>query len=537
MQRLRQIMRGYRYLYKTNTLDRINNVKHSLEKAKYCNGIASYSSILFGSGSNLADTIIHQFLTVRIAGLNLNKSLLFALGKSGSKVVHPLPPAWRNILEQHGFKVAKIRSALAWNGFIILMLAYGFALIAKRTFKNIKSTICSTESTLGRYAYFDSLTTANLPQPCEDGQSQDIITWYQKWNGREHKLDTLCHGVKGMPPLTTEDIPVISINSAVPPLTVFNATFQYIRWGILACAIAIVDFFRGRWWHAIILSQASTSALVRYQRPEKLARDYLCSCSDYVYRPLWTYDAEKKGSRIICYFYSANCEGFKRLDGYPSPYIGWRTATWPKYLTWDNYQADFIKRSVNFNPIINVVGSISYTTSSIRIPFIPSNSIAVFDVQPMRDSLYQISGIDFDYYIPENCCKFLTDISDCLNNYNMNVAFKRKRSIGKLAHNKYRNLLSNLEKQGNFIAIDANIPAQRVITKCIATISMPFTSTALIGKELGKPSVYYDPLGMIQKDDRAAHGIPILSGPDELNEWLDQTLNFINIKAENIKPI
>jgi hypothetical protein len=31
---------------------------------------------------------------------------------------------------------------------------------------------------------------------------------------------------------------------------------------------------------------------------------------------------------------------------------------------------------------------------------------------------------------------------------------------------------------------------------------------------------------MIQKDDRGAHGIEILSGPDELSSWLSKALNL-----------
>ena len=55
---------------------------------------------------------------------------------------------------------------------------------------------------------------------------------------------------------------------------------------------------------------------------------------------------------------------------------------------------------------------------------------------------------------------------------------------------------------------------------------MPFTSTALLGRDLGKPSVYYDPYGMVQKDDRAAHGIEILIGSRELSEWLSSVLSI-----------
>ena len=68
--------------------------------------------------------------------------------------------------------------------------------------------------------------------------------------------------------------------------------------------------------------------------------------------------------------------------------------------------------------------------------------------------------------------------------------------------------------------VDPSLPASRVIELSQAVISMPFTSTALIAKEMGKPSIYYDPTGLLLRDDRAAHGIPIVAGERELDEWL-----------------
>ena len=66
--------------------------------------------------------------------------------------------------------------------------------------------------------------------------------------------------------------------------------------------------------------------------------------------------------------------------------------------------------------------------------------------------------------------------------------------------------------------------AIRVIQASCAVISMPFTSTALIARSLGVPSVYYDPSGIVKRDDRAAHGIEILIGRHELERWLKETV-------------
>lgn len=537
MRRLRQIMRGHRYLQKSNSLGRINAVKRALENAHFYNGSASYAPIIFGASVDLAETIVRQFLTVRIADLNLNKSLLYTSGKPGSSVIHPLPPEWRKIIEHHGFKVAKFRSVLAWNGFVLKMLAYGITSIAIQVLKSIKAFLLFSHHPLGLYVYFDSLTAGNLPQQSKDGRSLDIVSWYQQSPGRIHELDTLCHRVKGITPRTVEGVPVISIPSVIPPMTQLSAIIRYIEWGIAASVLAIFDVFRGRWWHALMLSEASSAALVRIQNPNKLAREYLFNNSNHTYRPLWTYEAEKKGSRIIFYFYSANVEVFKRTKEYPPPWIGWRTATWPIYLVWDKYQADFIRRSVELDAIISVVGPIWFNTSPNEMPALPPNSIAVFDVQPMRDAFYQTLGADFDYYIPSTCNQFLIDIYDSLKNRDAKLIFKRKREIEKLAHYKYRNLIANLEKQNNFIIVDANIAAQRVIEKCVAVISMPFTSTALLGRELKKPSIYYDPHDLIQKDDRGAHGIPILSNIDELRLWIDDVFATADELVANKKSV
>ncbi len=76
-------------------------------------------------------------------------------------------------------------------------------------------------------------------------------------------------------------------------------------------------------------------------------------------------------------------------------------------------------------------------------------------------------------------------------------------------------------KWDKMINVDPDTSAYKLIEKCSAVISMPFTSTALIARELGKPSCFYDPTGLIQRDDRASHGIPIMIGRDELQAWLE----------------
>jgi len=100
------------------------------------------------------------------------------------------------------------------------------------------------------------------------------------------------------------------------------------------------------------------------------------------------------------------------------------------------------------------------------------------------------------------------------------MLWKQKRKIGSMIHPLFRLFAERLSGVENVIIVDPDISANRVIEKSTAVISMPFTSTALHANQLGKPSCYYDPSGIVQKNDRAGHGIEIVSGPEELNIWL-----------------
>jgi polysaccharide biosynthesis PFTS motif protein len=87
-------------------------------------------------------------------------------------------------------------------------------------------------------------------------------------------------------------------------------------------------------------------------------------------------------------------------------------------------------------------------------------------------------------------------------------------------HRRYTATVERLAASGGIITIDPDTSAHRVIERTAAVISFPFTSTALIARQLGKPSIYYDPHGFIQAGDRAAHGIPVVSGIDALRRWV-----------------
>jgi polysaccharide biosynthesis PFTS motif protein len=515
---LRGIMRGYRYLKSAGELDRIKIIKEDLANSRFLQVENKHRGMIFGAGSNSSELIIRQYLLARIANLNFNKALLYATGKPNAEITYPMPRAWRNILRTHGYKVSTFRSALSWYAFILLAFIKGIFTVSQIMAEAIRRNKYNYAA--GRYAFFYDISGNNLPQTSGHGSSYDIVTWYwEKFQDTEN-IQRICHTVPGASSGKVNGIPTEKLRSALPPLPNFAACLQLAGWCLIAGALALIDIFRGYWWHALIFKEAVLAKKARLLKQEAFAVDYLFHNSNWIFRPLWTYEAAKKGSRITLYFYATNIETFKRPGGYVLQANCWQTINWPHYMVWDQYQADFIKRFKGPEANISIVGPIWFHSGMATLPQWSPRSVAVFDVQPVRDAFYETLGLDSEYYTPEVCNQFLADISELLRQNNTVLVYKGKRKVGRLIHYKYRNLLATLDNDPCFVSVDADVAAQQLIEHCSGVISMPFTSTAILGERSGKPSIYYDPLGMIQKDDRAAHGIKVVSGRAELNEWL-----------------
>ena len=525
--RLRRVMRGYRVLRQSGQINLIAKVKEALSENRLGLTNMHFSPYLMGeNGYLVGEIVVRQYLLVRVGGYGLNQALLFAFGKPGGKVIYPLPKTWRKTITNQGVDVANLRSSLLWQLYICLALLYGIFQIAKIFFSGFKSLIHKRVKQK-KYIYFVNLSLSNLPLGGATQKSHDIISWYLQWKGKIKNIGAIHHSVPDVSVKSINEVDLVFQKEILPPLIGWTAIFKYAFWGINASFIALLDCFRGRWWHALMLNQAAQSEQVRCLQSEFLADEYLFHNSGWIYRPLWTYDAEKAGSIITFYFYSTNCEPFKNRDEYdPVPY-GWNAISWSRYLVWDDYQADFIRRLIGDTANIVITGPIWFSGRLAKIKKTQALNVAIFDVTPIRSSTFSMQGQRSEFYTPAVTNPFLEHILNATRQYDFDILWKRKRNIGRIAHPFYRHLADQLANNKHVILVAPEISAIHVIESSVAVISMPFTSTALIAKEMGKPSIYYDPSGMLQKDDRAAHGIQVISEIGELENWL-KTIKSVN---------
>jgi len=258
--------------------------------------------------------------------------------------------------------------------------------------------------------------------------------------------------------------------------------------------------------------------LIRLKNKKDLPKTFLFHQIGYLFRPLWTYEVENKGSEVILYFYATGIETPKFINGSNLQLNHWDFISWNNYFVWDKYQKNFISKFSHNKPKIEIVGPIKFFSQK-EFKISSKKNVAVFDVQPHRDSRHQLLGENNDYNNPSTVNFFLNDIFLVLSRYNLKLIHKKKRNIKSYRSLKYIKNLSNLSKNKNFTSIDPNISAYSLIDNCEITISFPFTSTSVYALLKGKITFYYDPLNIISKNDPAAHGVKIISGIKELKKW------------------
>jgi polysaccharide biosynthesis PFTS motif protein len=518
--KLRKISKGYNLLKDSNQLDFLNNLKYELTNTSFSTNINSSKFIKIDSEVVSLEVSVRQFILQRFIGINFNREILLCVANKNRKFSYPLPSEWQRIVADYGIKINKFGCSFLWIIEMIRLWIYACYEVMRQSKNSFKLFLKRETNKNESFVYFDSLAESNIP--IRSGTYEyGILSWYLK-HFDSLGIDYLTHTLSTRREVILNDkIKVKSVVSPIlPPLT-------YISFGLFLgyCFSKLIGslflLILGKWWNVLLLRDSFISKIINLNKGRGIAVQYLFHNSNWIYRPLWTYTAEKYNSEIYFYFYSTNIERFKTIGDNSRIVNSWNIVSWPNYLVWDEYQVDFVSKISKFPITTKIVGPIYFVFSEMSDFNLTQNSIAVFDVQPRRETNYNLLGLDQDYYVPDVANAFLADVFESIASLNFPIVFKRKRNIGKLAHYKYVNEINRISKEYDFLNIDPSTPAELIIEKAKAVISLPFTSTALIGKHLGKPSIFYDPSGLVHKDDPAAHGICIINNKADLKEWLN----------------
>ncbi len=310
-----------------------------------------------------------------------------------------------------------------------------------------------------------------------------------------------------------------------PPLPDLHARarFKKCAWHIMWHSLCA--FMRGRWEYAFMARDVMELEYVRLLDKNMLPERVAVTNSHYVNRPLWSYYLEDCGIETGLYFYSTNTFNMDLREGEYGQVYGYNLMSWSHYYTATPEHAAFLDAVTSYPKIVEVVGTIPLEDNGMPLSEKKKPVVAYFDVQPFRDAFMACIGRPTPLYFYEASRQNLEDLILSCKKYGFDLVLKPKRDVGSRLCPRYKRLIDDLAARGEIQVVDSYIAADRVVAWADVVISQPFTSVALVGVEAGKPSVYYDALGLYKKEQPAAQGIAVLQDKNSLSDWLQTVLD------------
>jgi polysaccharide biosynthesis PFTS motif protein len=495
-------------------LVRFLNEQMSLTKIRLKNSV--FSHFMLGQTNETIEIAYRQYILLYLTGTKLNAILLKFLSTNESIVI-PLPDEWLQTLTDNNIKVSKFLSKIFFLFFALKQYIIGVLQFFSYLIKNLLYQFKKKEISRESFSYLMYLHTDCLP-PRDGSSNYNIIEWYLKWDGKAEGITQIQHGVKVSDYYHSETL--ISNSSYIPKIENAYKLLLFALWGISSIFIALFNLLIGRLQYCIMFREAIENKIISLTRNSHLAREYLFNNENMFYRPLWTYTAESKGSKITYYNWAASFGDFLGPHGYPPAEIGERIQNWPNILQWAMPYGKYLQSIlVSTSSEVKIVDPIYYCDFGSESYKSDKPLISIFDVTPQRTYFMDVlvPSVEYRTYIVGK--KFLEDIYEIATQNGFNLLWKRKRNYSARHHKAYIKFAEEFSKRPGVISANPRSSAFHVVQQSKAVISVPFTSTALIAESFNIPSVYYDPSKILFNEDRAAQGIPLVSGKEELKNW------------------
>jgi polysaccharide biosynthesis PFTS motif protein len=208
--------------------------------------------------------------------------------------------------------------------------------------------------------------------------------------------------------------------------------------------------------------------------------------------------------------------------------------SWPNYYVWDDYQKNFIIKTTQTTKSIQIVDPIYFSDSKERFELENNKkNILIFSFTPHKKFNHLMNFEIANYHTSRNAINFIQYILDVKNELNCNVIIKEKKEIGNLVCPIYRRYLDRKILEDEIILVDSGVSVHSMVKKADLVISWPYTSVGIIANFLKVPSVYFDPSGLLRKDNQSSHGIDLVQGSENLKSWVIDKLIKDNYHHRN----
>ncbi len=516
---LKKIIYGYRKIKLKKNSQIFSLLNDDLTKYNF-NKI-NYQNFFFGDNYENINKSINQKMLKEIAGYRLQKFILFFLSIN-FKLCYPLTIDWIRILEKNNIKVNKFASIILWRLFLIYKIFITFKLLVSVIVYNFLS---KNNDSKNQFYYFFNLSKDNIPKTNKEYLNYgifDSVNFIENTNILNLKHDLANYGFKN------DKINVEYSKFFFLPNQRIIFNIKIIIWFVINFFVSIYGLFFS-WKYPFLFNDCLLAYIIKNVRKKDLAYNYFFNQSAHIYKPYWTYIAEKRNCRIIFYFYSTNIIELSSNNMNIPDYLGWKSISWNNFYFWNNNQKNYIQKFINnFN--YKITGPINF------LPTIKNNHlqikekyVLVFDIRPSRLRLYSFLGKPFDFYTASNTIKFINDIYEITKKHKIKLIIKQKRLLAggnKLEDPRYYNFLKKISRN-----LDVNIyygsegdGLNDIIKNSLISVSMPYTSTAIISKNINYNTIYYDPTGKLRNDKIITNDVLTINTKDNLIEYFKNKL-------------
>ena len=246
------------------------------------------------------------------------------------------------------------------------------------------------------------------------------------------------------------------------------------------------------------------------------------------FKSTWHLKVEELGTEVIFVNLSDSSEPSATFD-HDFPINWYAFSQWKTVTVCSEYQKQIFESQCPkaYLDKITVTGTPDWQESGDLQTNNNMQYISVFDFEPHKDYYGFSCNNDSGYSNIHNTVMFIQSLTEIAQKLGVCLIYKSKRNIpDSRRYKEYKDTLFNSSKTSKFFQVAPElISPRRLIIGSLASIHMPFTSTALIAKELRIPSCFYDVVGLIEANDPGANGIKIINNQHILTNWLSEQIN------------
>jgi len=522
-----EAMKGYDILKDNGDLSLIFNIRNCLLKSDLKLSSQTILKKFVNFDDQNKDFIIKQFLYSRLINFDFNAKILASIVNE-KNISHPLPKIWQSYIEKCGIKIAKNKSTFLWYFFIVKNLTLGILLALNIFIQSLRSLFLKRKKFDEKHSFFLGLNDLALSGDLSLSNSRNCVNWYVNEIYKSEDNITLYHQVKNQ--ISTKEynyFKVVFSKNILPDISSLYRIVEFYANTLKYFLYCLKELVLGNQYNALLYFESINLIKINYLQNNELAKDYLFNNSYYLYRPLWTYGAEDKGSKILFYFYS-----IPHISTLTKSYVSseidysWTILTWSKYYIWNKEHKNLLQNLISYNSEFFISNPILLSNDSIEFDNLNNLGVAVFDIQPFANSSYKLFGLEEEYYIPDVVIKFLSDIQEVLSELKIFMFYKNKREIKNKLHPNFKIFKNNqLIYNKNVLILNPDISPVNLINNSLASISLPFTSTGYLGLYLNKPSIFYDPTGLVNNLNADANNVDIITGKNNLKIWIKNVID------------